>query len=171
MSLSTKRTRPRPEVPRSGLEIGLELLGLALLLATIGLTIWAFATLPARIPSHYDLAGHPNTYGGKGSLLIFPLMSVAMYALLSWLNLYPHTFNYPVQITEENAARQYHLARMLLIWIKLAIAAEFLYLEWVFVQAAHQPGNGPNVLLILLGGVLVPIVAVVVSWRLARRVR
>ncbi|WP_293285512.1 hypothetical protein [Microcoleus sp. PH2017_40_RAT_O_B] len=44
---------------------------------------------------------------------------------------YPHTFNYPVRITQENARRQYLLGRGLLVWLKAEVC-------WLFAFIVRQ---------------------------------
>ncbi|MEG4037244.1 hypothetical protein QUA03_25885 [Microcoleus sp. S36b_A4] len=52
---------------------------------------------------------------------IMPVVAAIIFALLTAVSRYPHTFNYPVPITSENARRQYLLGRGLLVWLKAEI--------------------------------------------------
>ncbi len=44
--------------------------------------IWAWPSVPAQIPIHWDIAGHINGYGSKFSLLFMPIVATAGYALI-----------------------------------------------------------------------------------------
>jgi uncharacterized membrane protein len=64
-----------------------DLANLALLVLT-GLFIRSsYALLPDHIPMHFDLAGRPDRWGGRGSLVILfilPLVMTAVFYLLIW---------------------------------------------------------------------------------------
>jgi len=82
--------------------------------ASVQLVVRAWMDLPDRIPVHFGLNGQPDAWGGKGALAIGPIVSLASVLLLAIVNRSPHTFNYPVAVTPENAQRQYAIARELM---------------------------------------------------------
>lgn len=50
--------------------------------------MWAFAAavysrLPARIPTHFDVHGRANGWGGRGSAFVFPLIATAVALLIT----------------------------------------------------------------------------------------
>ena len=47
----------------------------------------------------------------KVTIWIMPAVAAIIFAVLTAVSRYPHTFNYPVRITSENARRQYLLGR------------------------------------------------------------
>jgi hypothetical protein len=143
LSDSPGSSRPVLYLPPTPLEKRLQLLSLLVLLIIAGLLFWGLLTLPDVIPIHYSLSGpiHPDVSGSKWILLLFFLLPLALYGLLSLLSCFPHRFNYPVAITRENAERQYRLGRLLLAWLKLSISLLFAYLAWMFIQGAL---NGLN---------------------------
>lgn len=165
-----KRNRPIIDVPRTSLEMVLELCALVCLIGLIAVTVWGWLSLPATVPTHFDVAGRPNAYGGKGGMLFLPGLFTAVYVLFMWVESIPHTYNYPVVITEENAAGQYRLARMLLEWMKLEILAVGVMLEWSIIQAMGS-GNGGAILAIGLAVPVMLLVTIVVYFRKASRAR
>lgn len=53
-----------------------------------------------------------------------------MYLFLTILNRYPHKFNYPFNITEQNAVAQYRIARLMVQTLKLEVIWIFVYIQW-----------------------------------------
>jgi uncharacterized membrane protein len=84
-----------------------------------------------------------------------PGLAVVVYIGLTILSKYPHAFNYPVEITESNAQRQYVNARMLVSWLKVEIVAIFCFLSWTLVQAAAEKQDHPGIFLYVILGVLI----------------
>jgi uncharacterized membrane protein len=104
----------------------LEVLAVLILLIQ-GLYLWIhFIQLPSTIPVHFDLQGAADGYGSKTTLLIMPSISIAIYTTLTILSRFPHTFNYPLTITETNAPIQYQLATRLIRILKLIILILFM---------------------------------------------
>jgi uncharacterized membrane protein len=141
------------------------------LIAVIAVTAWGWLILPAIIPTHYGFSGVPNAYGGKGSLLTSPILSVCLTILLAILSRFPHRYNYPCQITEENAPRQYALARLLVHWIMLEIVWTLGGLQWAIIQAAQNHMGGNAILLATMAIVVVLIVTIILYLRAAARAR
>lgn len=123
------------------------LLGLAFYVFYM-VTVWP--GLPERIPTHFNSYGQPDAYGSKYSLLILPVLSIGIYFLFTFLNRRPNTFNYPVQITDENRDRQYRLAREMMSFLKVSIIYCFLYITWRTVLTARGEAEG-------LGSLFLPI--------------
>jgi hypothetical protein len=138
------------EVPYTSTEVALEVIAMAGLLLICALTLLFWASLPAVIPTHFDFSGVPDAWGGKESLLIFPVMSLALYGLLTLVNRYPHKFNYLWPITAQNAPDQYRLAHALLVWLKLEVVLLFAYLEWLTLQTALGQTAGLGLLFLPL---------------------
>lgn len=164
-----RRYRPALHVPRSPLESLLELATVIGVIGTIALTIWGWMILPSTIPTHYNIVGQPDAYGGKGMLLIAPLLAILVSLLLAVVSRYPHIYNYPIAITDENAPRQYRLARTLLKWISLEIAWMSFYLQWSLIQAA-QNHSGQGLLLVLAfpAAILATVILYIIKMSRAR---
>lgn len=130
-----KRNRPVINVPRTPLENMLEELAACCLIGLIVVAIWGWLILPAIVPTHFNISGQPDAYSSKSALLILPVILLLAYGLLTLVERFPHTYNYPIAITAENAPRQYRLARMLLVWLKLEILAVGIILQWSIIQS------------------------------------
>jgi uncharacterized membrane protein len=116
--------------------------------------------IPHRIPVHFGALGKPDSWGGKSSLLIVPIIAIGVYLLLTLISRVPHCFNYAVEITEENAERQYRNAKDMMLWMIVEIVYFFLYLEWQFVQIALNKSKSlgvvplPIFILVLFGTII-----------------
>lgn len=165
-----RKRRPAIRSPLSPLEIGIEVVALASIALSIYLTAHAWAALPARIPGHFNLAGQPDAYSNRSALLFYPISSSIAYILMSLLSGIPQFFNYPWAITEENAARQYRLARGLINWLKLLLIWILVYGEWLTIQAATKQATGPGMLglIALLLCMLLSTAVYIVAARRAR---
>ncbi|RAQ96113.1 DUF1648 domain-containing protein [Thermogemmatispora tikiterensis] len=165
-----RKRRPAVRPPLSPLEIGIEIVALASVALSIYLTVQAWATLPARIPGHFGLAGQPDAYSNRSDLLFYPIFSVIAYIFITLLSCFTRFFNYPWAITEENAARQYRLARGLINWLKLLLIWMLLYGEWLTIEVATQQATGPGAL-VFIGLLLCMLLSTAVYIVAARRAR
>ena len=137
-ALGGSRYRPKLELPWTRLEIALNGLAIAALLAQIGVAIWAFGTLPERIPIHFSAAGEVDGWGGRGVLLALPLVAAALLVPMLFLQRFPHAYNFPWPITAENASRQYRLARTLLAGVGLSIVVTFFTILLAMIAGARD---------------------------------
>ena len=61
------------------------IIALALCVASIAPPAWLYPSLPDRIPTHWNIKGEVDGYGGKWTLFMFPLMMVPMLLLFYFL--------------------------------------------------------------------------------------
>lgn len=101
-----------------------------------------FNQLPDTIPTHYNFASEPDSYSSKFTLWLIPIISLILFLGLSILNKYPHIFNYPTKITEENAVKHYKYAARLIRVLNLIISSCFLYVTYSGIQTALGNANG-----------------------------
>ena len=112
--------------------------------ATIVLLVWtclvgvgAFVALPGKIATKFDAGGHPIAYGGKGSLLIEPIMALVIFFLIDWISKRPvDEMNLPVKITPANRWTMQRLVLTFLSYTKVCVVALFAWIAWVAVSSA-----------------------------------
>ncbi|MEG3904851.1 MULTISPECIES: DUF1648 domain-containing protein [unclassified Microcoleus] len=121
MTGNAPNQRPVISLGLSPVLLAVELLAAIALLLAVLLIVKFWAVLPDRIPIHFGLGGLADAWGDKVTIWIVPAVAAIIFAVLTAISRYPHTFNYPVRITSENAHRQYLLARGLLVWLKAEI--------------------------------------------------
>jgi len=83
---------------------------------------------------HSNLYGEVDAYGSKKTtvaiLLFLSMLNISTYAILKILNKYPHIFNFPVAVTEQNAFFLYKTATRMIRWINLFICLLFTGAIW-----------------------------------------
>jgi uncharacterized membrane protein len=149
--------RPKLAIERTPTEIAFEILSVLGLILSYYILLSSWASLPDKIPTHFGFDGAPNAWGSKMTLLLMPAIATVMFAVLTVLCRFPHTYNYPWRLTEQNAGRQYLLARMLLTAVKMEIIYLFAYIEYGTIRAAMGNADGlgslmPSFILIALFG-------------------
>lgn len=99
--------------------------------------VWqAWPIIPERIPQKFDISGQPTRWGGRDGLWLLPGLALGVYAVQSVLQRMPHIYNYPVDLSEENAPRLYAIGVSLMIWMKLQGVVLFAVLSWRQIEVA-----------------------------------
>ena len=116
--------------------------------------------LPETIPTHFNFKGEADGFGGKGVLVLFPIISIGIYLLMSVAYKWPQYINIPWSLTKENIVRQIKLVWRMLLLLKLAVMLIFTYLTHQMIQIAK--GNAQ-----LLGQYFIVIILfklIVIIW-------
>jgi uncharacterized membrane protein len=74
--------------------------------AEAGFAAAYWPALSPRIPTHFGADGLPDAWGSKSGILVIGLIGVALSLSMFVLRWYPHIYNYPVVLTEENIRTQ-----------------------------------------------------------------
>lgn len=119
------------------LDWGMEAIAFMLWTGSLLFLILNFNTMQDSIPTHYDLTGKPDAFGGKHTLWILVGINTGLYLLLTWINSYPHLFNYSVEITPENAEQQYSLAVRMTRAMKIVVMLIFTYILFSSVSGDY----------------------------------
>ncbi len=134
--------KPRLKLELTTVDKVFEIAGWLLIIAVWMLVITNFANLPHNIPTHYNIAGQPDDFGGKGNILILPLIATILFVGLTIINKFPHVFNYPTPITADNALEQYTNATRLIRYLKLIIVIIFGLITYQTIRYANQQAEG-----------------------------
>jgi uncharacterized membrane protein len=151
--------RPVLSIPPSNQEKQLNLIAIVGLVALFVVAAYGTFVLPDTIPVHFGIDGRANGWGGKNILWVLPGLALFLYGFLTFVGGYPHTFNYIVNITQENAQRQYKIALSTLNWLKTELVWIFAFLEWQMYSLAISNNSSlgvwilPLVLIVLFGTV------------------
>ncbi|MGB5105798.1 MAG: DUF1648 domain-containing protein [Candidatus Zixiibacteriota bacterium] len=138
--LAAKNERPRPDIPRTRVDFAFEIIAVVGLLTGLFNLIFDFSKLPESIPTHFNFKGDADNWGGKDSLWILAGLLVVIYVSLSLVPRIPHLYNYPFEITNENAERQYRLARQFITLLK----AEIVWLFTAIIGSTIQVALGES---------------------------
>ena len=132
----------------------LELLTFVALLSFILFFTLQWQTISEPLPSHFGFSGQPNAWGDKSSLLVSLIIGMAIYILLSVIELFPRIWNFPVQLTEQNREKLVAIALDMFILLKLVIVLAFGMINyWTITAHALPVWFLPLFLFILFGGV------------------
>jgi uncharacterized membrane protein len=128
--------------PQSKLEWFIEGISIAALGFGILTLMHAWPDLPVRVPRHFDLAGKPDQWGSSRNLWLLPFVGVVIYIMLTVVGRIPHSHNFPVPVTPQNAPRLYRMSRMMVAWLKAQVTCTLGYLAWAQVQVAMGRAQG-----------------------------
>ena len=117
--------RPKIKLQLNQTDKILEVLGWVSVVGIWALTLTNYSILPEIIPIHFNGAGKADGFGNKTHIFILPIISTLLFIGLTTLNKHPHMFNYPSQITKENAVHQYTNATRMMRVLKLVIVVLF----------------------------------------------
>lgn len=157
--------RPKIKLIPSTADKLVDLLGWIVLLAIWGWTFSHFSTLPETIPTHYNAAGEADDFGGKTSIIRLPIIATLLFIGVTVLNRYPHIFNYPTTITQDNALRLYTLATRMLRYLKLVLVTVFGGITFKTIQTAsgESSGLGAWFLPLTAGLIFIPLIYFVIK--------
>ena len=154
-------SRPIINISPTTIDKALETIALISFLLLLVIPIYYFNQLPDEIPTHYNAQGEADAFGSKYMIWFTPAMGTLIYFLLTWLNKYPHKFNYPQKVTDQNAQGLYESATKMMRWLKTVILIGLAYLAYANVQNAmgKMDGIGKLFLPIFLVGTFVKVIA------------
>jgi uncharacterized membrane protein len=122
--------RPRIKIRLTALDYIVEILAFLLVLSSVVLYVTYYIKAPEIVPIHYNIHGEVDGYGSKISLIGVPIINVLMYVGFTILNRYPHIFNFPTVVTEQNALSLYTIATRTIRLMKLFVCLLFAYTIW-----------------------------------------
>jgi uncharacterized membrane protein len=128
--------RPRITLEQELADRFLIISGFAVVFLVWLLIIWQYGALPDTVPTHFNARGEPDGYGSKFTILILGILGTVIFIGLETLSHYPHSFNYTVNITPENAPAQYRLATRFIRLLNLSMALIFLIVVYVIIESA-----------------------------------
>ncbi|MEW9502386.1 DUF1648 domain-containing protein [Jeotgalibacillus marinus] len=100
-----------------------------------------WASIPERIPSHFNALGEPDGWSSRGFIGVILFIGLIQWIGLSILERYPHVYNY-LHLTEENAEWQYKNAIMMINVLKNSIILFFIFISWQSIQVATGAADG-----------------------------
>ena len=122
--------------------------------------------IPNIVPTHFGFSGSPDNFGNKNSLFIILIIALILHLTLVLLSKIPHSFNYPVNVTDRNAETLYKIGKETMILLDMEISLIFAILLFKSIQTAigNERGLGIviNVLSFAVNLVIVPIFMVII---------
>ncbi|MEH6538185.1 MAG: DUF1648 domain-containing protein [Psychroserpens sp.] len=146
-----KTNRPKINVPWEPLDIIVDLISITLFILMLVYTIMYYGDLSGSIPTHFNVLGEADSFNDKIYIWLLPIIGTVTFLLLFFLNTKPHIHNHMVNITKENALKNYSFSTRVLRFTNLFIAIIFAIIHYVMVEKGR--GNATNI-----GGWFMPIV-------------
>ena len=150
--------RPRIKLQLNLTDKVLEIIGWISVFGIWALSLTNYSILPEIIPIHFNGAGKADGFGNKTQIFVLPIISTLLFIGLTTLNKHPHMFNYPSQITKENAVHQYTNATRMMRVLKLVIVVLFGLIVFRKIQIVngHADGLGTWFLPLTMGMIFIP---------------
>src|SRR3990172_333581 len=133
MAAKLKKRKPNKPTPLSARGRILIFILLVFLAAIWGVSLYAYYTLPERVPTHFGFSGRPDSFGSKSTFLYLPAaFSLAPLIFLlviryrfTLINKYPYLANLPaffaiIELPSEK--RAYWLNRYFELVLMLGVA-------------------------------------------------
>ena len=157
--------RPKIKLELTTADKAFELVGWLSIAAVWILTIKSYNNLPDTIPIHYNTLGQADGFGGKSNILTLPIIATILFVGMTILSKFPHIFNYPINITNENALSQYTNATRLIRYLKLILVILFGLIAFKTIQNANGQAVGLGVwfLPLTLGLIFIPLIYFIVQ--------
>ena len=122
-----------------------------MLLGSIVYILIIWHTLPEQIPTHYNFAGEIDGYGGRGSLLLMPVIGLVTDLTVAVCGRFPKSWNTGVRVTVLNRVRVYRLVRDLMADLRLSMALAFAgFSVYTATLPERFSGNVTGIMLILI---------------------
>lgn len=161
--------RPKIAVPLTPFDIIIECCSIALLIFIWAHLIMAYPNLPEVVPSHFNAAGEADGFSNKTFLFLLPSVITGIYILLLVLTRFPHLHNYMVNITEDNAPRQYRFGITVLRVVNFLCVLMFAYINYSILVGAQNSTSdlGNGFLFVVIGfSIVLPIGILIYQNRL-----
>jgi uncharacterized membrane protein len=154
------QVRPKIKPTLKPVDKWLEALSWVVLAFLWFVAVWNYDSLPETIPTHFNAGGEPDVWGGKAMILTLPGIASLLFLLLTILTRFPYKFNYPLEITAENAAYQYANAIRMMRILKLSVVLIFLLILIMTIRTATGKAEGLGwwFILVVLGLAVGPLV-------------
>jgi uncharacterized membrane protein len=131
--------RPKLKLKLSTSDWVIELLGWLALVGFWILVLVNYNDLPESIPTHFNGAGVADDFGRKNTIIILPILGTILFLAITYINQFPHIFNYLSKITQENAQQQYTNATKMMRFLKLVLLITFGLIAFKTIE--HAKGN------------------------------
>ena len=162
--MSTNK-RPRIKLKLNHADKAVEVIGWLSVFYLWYLVIANYNILPDIIPIHHNAAGEIDNFGEKSNILTLPLIATIIYVGLTFLNRFPHIFNYLDEITEKNALIQYTMATRMIRYVKLMVVFTFgaIAIETIQITTGKMFGFGKWFVPLSISLIFIPIIIYIIA--------
>lgn len=162
--------RPKIHIPLAQLDIILEIIAVSLLLFVWIYPAMYYTQLPETIPTHFNAKGEADDWGSKVFIWLIPMITTFTYALIIVLNRFPHLHNYMVNITEENAFKNYQLSTRIL---RIANLFVLIIMAFAITEMVNKALGGTLNLIgipFLIATLVLPVIGIIIAFRYQKKI-
>jgi uncharacterized membrane protein len=120
----------------------IELIGYLILVAFWIIIILSYNNLPEQIPIHFNGFGEVDNYSKKTSIFLLPIIGTFLFIILTLVSKNPESFNYHVEITEENAESQYRNSIKMMRIMKIIVIVLFFLIDFKTIKTSMVKSEG-----------------------------
>lgn len=128
--------RPIITIETKPADVVLEITGYIALAALWIYVYVSYQSLPDIVPIHFGAGGKPDGYGSKETTFLSPVIATVLFVFIAFIQRKPHWFNYPTEITQDNALKQYTNAVLMMRTLKMCLCIMFIAIEYSTTSAA-----------------------------------
>ena len=152
--------RPQIHIEKTTLEKIANIIGIASIVAMVLYIAFNWSALPENVPIHFNAAGEADGWGSKWMLFFLLIITIALYIFMEVIERRPYTHNYPVRLTEQNAAQLYKESCQTVNLIKNIVTMMLAYIAIRSVLVALEKVQGlgiatMGVFLFIIGFVII----------------
>ena len=133
--------RPKIKMPLEPIDVLAEMITLSVLALMIVYIFIIYHDLPETIPTHFNGEGEENGFGNKSMIWLLPGIGAILYIAFSILNRFPHIHNYNINITKENALKNYRFSSRILRFTLVFVMLLFVGIAYDIVSYVNGQGN------------------------------
>lgn len=139
----------RIKVKKTKTDYLMEVVSILSLVLAFGVIAYQWSELPHSLGIHYNAAGQADTFGPKWMLFLMPITGLITWIGMTYLNRFPHKFNYTIKVTESNAQRLYKIGIRTITTLKMLVSLLLSIMTITFATAAINKSTSINLIAIL----------------------
>lgn len=128
-----KKRQPQVKVIPTVWDYTIDALGILVLAFMWYYVLSKYMSLPDEIPVHFNGRGEVNRMGSKSTIFAMPIIATFLFLALWGLAKIPHSFNYTMTITPENAERVYSRSATMMRIINLLTLLLMCYVIYTMI--------------------------------------
>lgn len=153
--------KPKINIKPDKFDYMLETIALFELIYLISFPIYYFL----EVPKLYAPFGQYEFFIGRRVVLFLPIIGLILYIGFSILKNYPNIFNYPIEVTVENAKKVYKKGIIVIRLLKIAVMFLLAYLNYKLVEIGlGRLQNMPELLLPVILIVSISFIIFSIIW-------
>ena len=159
-----KTNRPKIKIELEPIDLAIEFLSITFLILMWVYFLTNYWDLPEIIPTHFNAKGEADSFGSKSNIWFLPILNTGIYILLLIICRRPHLHNYMVNITEENAKKQYKFSSRFLRIVNFFCVILLSYIVYIFLKGAKGDESNIGILfwvLVITISIVLPVFALI----------